>query len=139
MNNHEAIEVLKSILKANPQYSANNRINEAFNKACKSLEQSEWIPVKYRPMTGEERIALAKYYGIEYCDTADEKIFNCLMPEDGQEILVSTSWGIRIDVATNDTDGDGFISYGLEENGDWDGITAWMPLPIKPYKETDNE
>lgn len=136
MNNHEAIEVLKSIFQANPQYYANKRINEAFKKACEALEQSEWIPIKYRPMTGEERIAFAKYYGIEYCDTANEKIFDCLMPEDGQEILISTSWGIRIDVAANDTDGDGFISYGLEENGDWDGITAWMPS-LKPYKEAE--
>ena len=97
-------------------------------------KQGEWIPVKDRPMTTEERIEFAKHYGIEYCDTADEKVLDCPMPEDRQEILVSSRWGVHTDVADNDIDGEGFISYGLEGNGDWEGIDAWMPLP-KPYKE----
>lgn len=81
-----------------------------------------WIPITYRPLTVEERIAFAKHYGLEYCDTEEEKAFNCLMPEDGQQILISTSWGVVEDVADNDIDGEGFICYGLENNGDWDGI-----------------
>lgn len=100
--------------------------------------QGKWIPVKYRPLTAEQRIAFAEHYGIEYCDTASEKAFDCPLPEDGQEILISTSWGVRLDVAANDIDGDGFICYGLEENGDWDGVDAWMPLP-ETYKEAENE
>ena len=98
------------------------------------MPQGEWIPIKYRPMTAEERIAFAKYYGIEYCDTLEEKTFDCPMPEDGQNILISKSWGVDIDVADNDIDGEGFICYGLAGNGDWDGIIAWRPLP-EPYKE----
>lgn len=98
--------------------------------------KGKWIPVKYRPLTTEERIEFAKYYGIEYCDTVDEKAFDCPMPEDGQEILVSGSWGVSTDVADNDIDGEGFVLYGLEGNGDWEGINAWMPLP-KPYKRGD--
>lgn len=27
---------------------------------------------------------------------------------------------------------------GLEENGDWEDIVAWMPLP-EPYKEANDE
>lgn len=100
--------------------------------------QGEWIPVKYRPMIVDERKAFAEHYGIEYCDTVDEKAFDCPLPEDGQEILVSTTWGVRMDVADNDIDGDGFICYGLEENGDWEGVDAWMPLP-KPYEEAEND
>ena len=94
----------------------------------------EWIPVKYRPLTVDECIAFADHYGIEYCDTVDEKAFDCPMPEDGQEILVSTSWGVSTDVADNDIDCEGFVVYGLEGNGDWECIDAWMPLP-EPYKK----
>lgn len=118
-------------------------VDEKVVKAIKSGElfvktEGEWVPIKYRPLTVEQRIAFAEHYGIEYCDTADEKAFDCPMPEDGQEILISTSWGVRLDVATIDIDGDGFICYGLDENGDWDGVDAWMPLP-ETYKETENE
>lgn len=100
------------------------------------IEYSPWIPVKYRPLTFEERKEFAKYYGIEYCDTVSEKTFDCPMPEDGQEILISTSWGVVEDVADNDIDGEGFICYKLENHGDWDGVDAWMPKP-EPYKEEE--
>ena len=109
-------------------------INEIVYAPTIEEKTGEWIPVKDRPMTTEERIKFAEHYGIEYCDTADEKVLDCPMPEDGQEILVSTRWGVHTDVADNDIDGEGFISYGLEENGDWEGINAWMPLP-KPYNK----
>jgi hypothetical protein len=98
----------------------------------------EWIPVKYRPLTTEERIDFAEYYGIEYSDTVDEKAFDCHMPDDGQEILISTRWGVSTDVADNDIIDGGYSTYGLEGNGDWEGIDAWMPLP-EPYKEAENE
>lgn len=97
-------------------------------------KESGWIPITYRPMTTEERIAFAEHYGVEYCDTLEEKAFDCPMPEDGQEILISKSWGVVADVADNDIDGEGFICYGLEGNGDWDGVDAWMPKP-EPYKK----
>ena len=117
-------------------------IQRSLDLAIEALEKapavSEWIPIKYRPMTNEERKELAEHYGIEYCDTLEEKAFDCPMPEDGQRILLSRSWGVDIDVADNDIDGEGFICYGLEENGDWDGVNAWMPLP-EPYKEGDEE
>lgn len=94
----------------------------------------EWIPIKYRPMTTDERNEFAEYYGVEFCDTLVEKVFDCTMPEDGQKILISSSWGVSEDVADNDIAGEGFTNYGLEANGDWDGVDAWMPLP-EPYKK----
>ena len=103
-----------------------------------TIPQGEWIPIKYRPMTSEERKEFAEHYGIEYCDTLEEKIFDCPMPEDGQRILLSRSWGIDTDVADNDIDGEGFICYGLYGNGDWDGVDAWMPVP-EPYKKEGDE
>lgn len=103
---------------------------------CGQKSVGKWIPVKYRPLTTEERIEYADYYGIEYCDTVDEKAFDCPMPEDGQKILVSGSWGVSTDVADNDVTDGGYTLFGLEENGDWEGINAWMPLP-EPYKRGD--
>lgn len=107
--------------------------NEILRLAEKALD-SQWIPIRYRPLTEKERISFAEYFGVEYCDTSDEKVFDCPMPEDRQEILISTSWGVVEDVADNDIDGEGFIYYGLENNGDWDGVDAWMPKP-EPYKK----
>lgn len=80
----------------------------------------EWHKVTARPLTDEE----AEYYteigieGIEY-------IFDCEMPEDGQEILVATKWGVDKDICCNDPD------YGieLEGRGDWDGVFAWAEMP----------
>ena len=108
---------------------------EAKAKQNSKTAKNEWIPIKYRPMTSEERKELAEHYGIEYCDTLEEKAFDCPMPEDGQRILLSRSWGVDIDVADNDIDGEGFIFRGLEGNGDWDGVDAWMPLPESYKKE----
>lgn len=107
-------------------------------KALEGPEQGEWIPIKYRPLTVKERIAFAEHYGVEYCDTSEEKAFDCPMPKDRQEILISTSWGVVEDVADNDIDGEGFICYGLDGNGDWDGVDAWMPKP-EPYKKEGTE
>ena len=114
-------------------------IRQAYDK-MKAMEipHDKWIPVTYRPLTAEERIAFAEHYGGEYCDTLDEKAFDCPMPEDRQEILISTSWGVVEDVADNDIDGEGFICYGLEVNGDWDGVDAWMPKPER-YKKGDEK
>lgn len=141
MTNKEAIKRLRGVqADFNENWVDYGGINDAIDLAIKALEErptGEWIPVKDRPMTTEERKEFAEHYGIEYCDTADEKVLDCPMPEDGQEVLVSSRWGVHTDVADNDIDGEGFISYGLEENGDWEGIDAWMPLP-EPYKGGDN-
>lgn len=94
----------------------------------------EWNPIKYRPMTPEERIAFSEYWGVEYCDTVSEVCFDCPMPEDGQQILITTSWGVLLDTCTYDPD----EGYGLEDRGDWVGVTAWAELP-EPYEEADNE
>lgn len=132
-NNKEAIERLEYI----KTHDTDPEDYEVFDIAIKALEEQltgKWIPIHYRPLTVEERIAFAEHYGIEYCDTLEEKAFACPMPEDGQSILISTSWGVVEDVADNDIDGEGFICYGLEGNGDWDGVEAWMPKP-EPYKK----
>lgn len=92
----------------------------------------EWIPLKYRPMDEDEYRAFSKEYG--YLPVEERTMFDCQMPEDGQEILISTKYGhIFLDTCVFDD------CYGLEEYGDWNDVLAWMPIP-KPYeKEGEKE
>lgn len=94
----------------------------------------EWIPIESRPMDEEERQYYSERigYDIEYEDAV---IYRCPLPEDGQEVLVCNKWG-NIWKDTFDNDPDYGVSF--EENGDMDGIVAWMPLP-KPYKPPKEE
>ena len=85
--------------------------------------KSEWIPIKTRSLTEEEKE--------EYPDWSF--VYDCQMPEDGQEVLVSTKWGVNIDIYCKCIDGCYFENYC-----DDDDVLAWMPLP-KSYEETDND
>lgn len=89
--------------------------------------EPQWIPVKTRQMDSEEREYWEDQIG-EKLEDEDAILFDCQMPEDGQEILVSYRKWICMDKCEID---DG--CYGLEGNGDWEDVIAWMPLP-KPYK-----
>ena len=102
-------------------------------KAVPSAQpEPQWIPVKMRPMDSEEREYWEDQFG-EKLEDEDAVMFDCPMPEDGQEILVSYRKWISMDKC--EIDGG---CYGLEGNGDWEDVIAWMPLP-EPYKEKDNE
>lgn len=107
---------------------------EAVDKAPTIDSFGSWIPVTFRNMTEQEAKEMEEEFGMTLQE--DEKVmFNCPMPENDQEILVCTKWGhIYIDRVEYDPD----YGYGLESNGDWDGITAWMSLP-KPYEVKNNE
>lgn len=102
---------------------------------CVETPHNEWIPVTYRPMTEEEEKELCLKWDIKEGSLEDweKRVFTCPLPEDGQEILISTHWGVSEDVCTWD---DGCI--GLEDRGDWDGVDAWMPKP-EPYKKEGAE
>ena len=90
--------------------------------------EQRWIPVKMRPMDTEERKYWEDQFGEELADE-DAAMFDCPMPEDGQEILVS--YRKRISMDKCEIDGG---CYGLEGNGDWEDVIAWMPLP-EPYRD----
>lgn len=92
-------------------------------------EQSCWIPITTRPCTEEEFEEWREIFG-EGIEREEFPYFTCKMPEDGQEILVCTKYGVYMDVCSCDE----YNSIGLESNGDWDGVLAWMPLP-EPYKK----
>ena len=76
--------------------------------------------VTTRPLTDEEVAYYAEMEmdGIEY-------VFDCEMPDDGQEILIATKWGTDKDVCSNDAE----YGIGLEGRGDWDGVYAWAEMP----------
>lgn len=93
-----------------------------------------WIPVTARPMDNEERLEWSEKlgYDIEYNEAL---IYTSQLPDDGQEVLTCDRYGnVKIDTFESDPD------YGcyFDENGDMDGIVAWMPLP-EPYKGGDTE
>lgn len=83
-----------------------------------------WIPVKTRPMTEEEK----EYYS-EYLVDGNGMIYECTLPDDGQEVLITSKFG-SIEKTTFYTDcGNYFENYE-----DYDEVIAWQPLP-QPYKE----
>ena len=84
-----------------------------------------WIPVKFRPLTEEEQIEYP-----DYCYMAD-----CQMPDEGDEILVSTAHGtVEKDIAEFD---DGFY---LDSGYDWQtDIVAWRPLPERYKAESEDK
>ena len=97
--------------------------------AIEELSNPKWIKIESRPMTEEERKEWSERigYDIEYEDAI---IYTSKLPDDGQEVLVCSKWGhVWIDTFSDDPD----YGVGFEENGDMDGIVAWMPKP-KPYE-----
>ena len=85
-----------------------------------------WIPVKTRPMTEEEK----EYYS-EYLFEDNGFIYECPLPDDGQEVLITSKYG-SVDKTTFYTDcGNYFENYE-----DYDEVIAWKQLP-QPYKESE--
>lgn len=106
----------------------------ALSWAIQALNEQQhtgrWIAVTARPMDNEERLEWSEKlgYDIEYNEAL---IYTSQLPDDGQEVLTCDRYGnVKIDTFESDPD------YGcyFDENGDMDGIVAWMPLP-EPYKE----
>lgn len=87
----------------------------------KELLESRWTPIKIRELTEEER---------KENDECICFMFDCPMPEDEQEILISTKYGVEFDTCYFDE------GYYLDSGRDWDEVHAWMPLP-EPYKGAD--
>ena len=80
---------------------------------------NEWIPIKIRELTYEEK---EEYY--PEC----EFMYDYQLPDDGEEVLVTTISGlVTLDTFYRD-DGCYFETYC--DAGD---VVAWMPLP-EPYK-----
>lgn len=98
-----------------------------FIKTIKSMPSAEpkterWIPIKWHYITDEEREE-NRYQKDWVC------YLDCEMPEDEQEIIVTTNHG-RVEKDVCYLDGE----FSLDSGWDWiEDIVAWMPLP-EPYK-----
>lgn len=103
----------------------------AIENAIKALKQeAKWIPVKTRKLTrAEEQEMLER--GNYFFDYA----FDCKLPEDGEEVLVTTSTG-EVTTTTFFNEGlDGCYFEYYEDDGD---VIAWTPKP-KAYKAESEE
>lgn len=103
-----------------------------FLELCKNEETREWIPIKLRPGTDEEYEEFSQYGD---CPREYFRVFDSPMPDDDQEVLVTTRWGdVRVDTWHRDVD----CCY-FEDNCDDDDVIAWMPLPEGYKKEVSHE
>lgn len=99
------------------------RFQEAIDMAIEALSEDKWIPFTRRPMTEEEQE--------DYPDCTF--MFDCDLPEDGEEILISSGRFVSLDTFCVDADG----CY-LDGGDDIDEDMAWQPLP-KPYRAERRE
>jgi len=123
MTKDEAFKILDTIPTIGEQV-------DALEMAIKALEQQQdWIPIKWHEITEEERER--EGYPEEWITHLD-----CLMPDDGQEILITVKGSKGSRWVEKDT---ALIDDGhyLDSGYDWvDDAIAWMPLP-EPYKEVE--
>ena len=83
-----------------------------------------WFPIRYRDMTDEEIKDMCERYDIDNPDKEQDCwAFDCLLPEDGQEVLVCSKYGVEIDTFCVDE------GCWFENHPDRDELLAWMPLP----------
>ena len=89
-----------------------------------------WNVIEKCPMSKEEREEWSEELGYEIPD--DEAFVYSNLPEEGEDVLITTKWGY----VTTDTLGyeDGRFYF---ETYDYEDVVAWMPFP-KPYKEVEN-
>lgn len=83
----------------------------------------KWNKIKFREPTEEE-----KRMGLT------DLIFDCEMPDDGENILITLNGKVYADTAGIDVDySSGYNLYYLEGGYDLACCTAWAPLP-EPYR-----
>lgn len=92
-------------------------------------QKHSWIPIESRPGTEEEYAEFSKF---GTCPRSEFKVYTNEMPEDGQDVLITTKWGtVCEDIYHDDVD----ASY-FEDHDDPDDVIAWMPKP-KGYVPED--
>lgn len=101
--------------------------DKEFDQILDAAEQSCWIPVKLEELTDNEKQELAERHNVEIEDLYDYR-FACPLPDDGEEVLICTKWGICItEFSSFDGEYFSFEDYNPED------VLAWMQLPA-PYK-----
>ena len=118
-------KALKIVQEVAEEYISTEHINCSADTST-NTSTNGWIAVKTRPMTEEEK----EYYS-EYLFEGNGFIYECPLPDDGQEVLITSKYG-SVDITTFYTD---FGNY-FENYEDYDEVIAWQPLP-EPFKERD--
>ena len=95
-------------------------------------EWGKWIPITFRQADDDEYEDFLERYSYIHIPREECKVYDCRMPDDGEEVLVTTSSG-RVCEDTFCADPD---AYGFEYNSDPDDVIAWMPKP-KAYKKEE--
>ena len=125
MTKEKLLEGLKIAEAINARYIINP---DALKDTIKALEEN-WIPVKFRKLTEEEKKLYKEREIFEGVETA----WDCLLPDDGQDVLITTTYG---DVMFSTFCVDEYDGMYFEDVDD-EYIKAWMPLP-EPYKEVED-
>lgn len=121
MSDRETLEWLEHLKDIETVPAAVEALNVAI--AAVKAKSNQWTKIIFRPLTEEEK---EKYP--EGCDG----IYDCNIPEDGQDVLITTLSGyVVVDTFCRDCDGCYFETYC-----DTDDVKAWMPFP-EPYKEDE--
>ena len=105
----------------------------AVDIVTKSLEnQPHWIPVKTRNMTEGEIEKLRESCDLIDSDYLDLWCYDCPLPDNKQDVLITSKWGVSLVTFYCDDYGSSFDDYD-----DRDDVLAWMPLP-EPYKKEES-
>lgn len=100
-------------------------IDDMYNELPPVQPKSGWIPVATRPLTEEEKQEIEEQ-GERYC----RFMYDCELPDDGQEVLITTSGDYVIGTTFHNEGIDGCYFECYEDESD---VKAWMPLP-EPQK-----
>lgn len=133
------IKIENDIIKAVQNYDIKvdrDQYSKGYAAARKEFEP-HWIPITFRPFTEEELRDYCEKWSVKPEDVTDREgwVYNCPLPDDGEEVLITTKvWGyVKIDTFHADPDG-----FYFEDHEDPDEVAAWMRLP-EPFGGEQDE
>lgn len=125
MTKLEILEYFNDINEVYNNCNMHDTLKHMLDEFESEIKESEWTPIKTRPMTQEE---------IAECDWYNEDclwMYACELPDDGEEVLITTRWGSVEKVTFYNNFNEGCY---FEEYGDEDDVIAWRQLPEKYQK-----
>lgn len=103
------------------EFTPDREIYQSSKMVIDLLNETEWIPVKTRKLTDAEEQDMLENSNYYY-----NYMFDCKLPEDGEEVLVTTSTGEVTTTTFYDEGLDGCYFEFYEDDGD---VIAWMSKP----------
>ena len=85
----------------------------------------KWIELTMREMDDDEKERYAEFYSVSDLEFVEERmIFDCPLPDDGQEVLISVNGEVTLDTFERDGNDGCYFEYA-----DIELVDAWMPKP----------